>query len=82
VQERIKIKQDGLIKPKVRVSNELEARLRSEIKAIEEKMEGQKRIVRRAATNEVVVSAAETELKSLHTRLATLKGNLRKVTAT
>jgi hypothetical protein len=44
-------------------------------------MEDQKRLLRRAADNQVVFEAAESELKALHTRLTVLKGNLRKCDA-
>jgi uncharacterized protein involved in exopolysaccharide biosynthesis len=57
---------------------ELADSIRDEIASIEQQMEDQKHLLRRAADNQVVFDAAETELKALHTRLAVLKGNLRK----
>jgi len=55
--------------------------IRDEISSIERQMEDQKRLLRRAADNQVVFEAAESELKALHTRLTVLKGNLRKCDA-
>lgn len=55
--------------------------IRDEIASIERQMEDQKRLLRRAADNQIVFEAAETELKALHTRLTVLKGNLRKCDA-
>jgi len=57
---------------------ELADSIRNEIASIERQMEDQKHLLRRAADNQVVFDAAETELKALHTRLTVLKGNLRK----
>lgn len=61
--------------------SELADRIRAEIASIEHQMDDQKRLLKRAADNRVVFDAAEAELKSLHTRLAILKGNLRKCSA-
>lgn len=58
--------------------SDLAAQIQAEIKKIEGLMDDQKHLLRRALDNPPVVEAAETELKSLHTRLARLKGNLRK----
>ena len=58
--------------------SELASRIRDEIASVEQQMEDQKHLLRRAADNQVVFEAAETELKALHTRLTVLKGNLRK----
>ena len=52
--------------------------IQTEIASLEQQMEGQKRLIRRAPDNAVVLEAAELELKALHTRLAVLKGNLKK----
>jgi hypothetical protein len=60
---------------------ELADSIRDEIASVERQMEDQKHLLRRAADNQVVFEAAETELKALHTRLAVLKGNLRKYSA-
>ena len=60
---------------------ELADSIRDEIASIERQMEDQKHLLRRAADNQVVFDAAETELKALHTRLTVLKGNLRKYSA-
>jgi hypothetical protein len=53
----------------------------SEIKKIEHDMDAQKRVIRNSLGNAPITEAAEQELKALHTRLARLKGNLKKLRA-
>src|SRR4051812_40087087 len=57
---------------------DLADQIQNEIASVKEQMEGQKRLMRRAPDNPVVIDAAEAELKALHSRLTVLKGNLRK----
>jgi hypothetical protein len=51
----------------------------SEIKTIEYAMDAQKGVIENSPGNAPVIEAAELELKALHTRLARLKGNLKKL---
>jgi uncharacterized protein involved in exopolysaccharide biosynthesis len=60
--------------------SDLTAQIQAEIDKVEQLMEDQKHLLRRSLDNPPVVEAAEAELKALHTRLARLKGNLRKET--
>jgi hypothetical protein len=50
-----------------------------EMKQIDREMDAQKNVIKNSLGNAPVLEAAESELKALHTRLAVLKGNLRKL---
>lgn len=58
--------------------SELVVQIKAEIDKVERLVDNKKRLICRAPNNQPIVAAAETELKALNTRLARLRGNLRK----
>jgi len=54
----------------------LQQELKAEIAKVNEQITAQKRIIKKAKTNQVVLSAATVYLRELETRLKTLENNL------
>ena len=57
---------------------EIKSRITEEIKAVEEEIEVQKRVIKHNANNSSILQSAEQNLKGLHTRLGVLQSNLEK----
>jgi chaperonin cofactor prefoldin len=57
----------------------LDEQLTAEIKKIRAEMDAQKHIIKRSVGNALILGAAEQHLKELHTRLAVLETNRKKI---
>jgi len=57
----------------------LDKQLTAEIKKLQAEMNAQKQIIKRSVGNPLVLEAAEQHLKELHTHLAVLESNRKKI---
>jgi hypothetical protein len=53
----------------------------AELEHVERAIAAQKKIIKRSVGNQLVIDAAEAELKALHTRQSVLKDNIMKLNA-
>jgi len=61
------------------MATDLLTRITAEIKQLERQVDAQKRVIKKSAGKAPAIEKAEAELKALHTRLAVLEENRKKL---